>query len=60
MYPKKFLELIEMFEKLPGVGEKSASRFAFGLLDRSDEEIASYIETLKSIRDIKRCKTCFT
>lgn len=58
MYPKKFLDLIEMFEKLPGVGSKTASRFAFGLLDRSDEEIASYIDNLKSIRDIKRCKTC--
>lgn len=58
MYPKKFLDLIEMFEKLPGVGSKTASRFAFGLLDRSDEEIAIYIDNLKSIRDIKRCKTC--
>ena len=58
MYPKKFLDLIEMFEKLPGVGSKTASRFAFGLLDRSDEEIATYIDNLKSIRDIKRCKTC--
>lgn len=58
MYPKKFLDLIEMFEKLPGVGNKTASRFAFGLLDKSDEEIIEYIDILKGIKEIKRCKIC--
>ena len=58
MYPKKFLNLIEMFEKLPGVGNKTASRFAFGLLDKSDEEIIEYIDILKGIKEIKRCKIC--
>ena len=58
MYPKKFLDVIEMFEKLPGVGNKTASRFAFGLLDANEEEIINYIDILKNIKEIRRCKTC--
>lgn len=58
MYPKRFIDVIEMFEKLPGVGNKTASRFAFGLLDKSEEELVEYIEIIKGIKEIKRCKTC--
>ena len=33
MYPKEFEELVELFNKLPGVGQRTAQRYAFGLLD---------------------------
>ena len=58
MYPKKFQDLIEMFERLPGVGSKTAGRFAFSLLEKEPDEINSYIETLNGLLEIKRCEIC--
>ena len=58
MYPKKFQDLIDMFERLPGVGAKTAGRFAFSLLDEDNERINSYIETLNGLLEIRKCKVC--
>ena len=58
MYPKKFQDLIDMFERLPGVGSKTAGRFAFSLLDEDKDRINSYIETLNGLLEIKRCEIC--
>ncbi len=58
MYPNKFERLIEIFERLPGVGNKTAQRYAFGLLDYSKDEIEDYINALKGIQEIKKCKCC--
>lgn len=58
MYPKKFETLIEMFEKLPGVGNKTAQRYAFRLLEEPEENIEEYIRTLQSLSEIHPCKTC--
>ena len=45
MYPSSLQELIEAFKYLPGVGEKTAERMAFAILDMDEE-------TLKSIQKI--------
>lgn len=58
MYPKKFEELISVFEKLPGVGVKTAQRYAFTLLEKTDEEVNEIIQNLLDIKKIKKCKTC--
>ena len=58
MYPDKFKKLIDMYEKLPGVGAKTAQRYAFALLERSPEEIATYAEALQGIKDIRKCRQC--
>ena len=58
MYPSKFQKLIESFEKLPGVGAKTAQRYAFSLLDSSEEEINEYIEALQGLKEITRCPVC--
>lgn len=58
MYPKNFEKLIEIFEKLPGVGAKTAQRYAFNLLNYSDEEIKNYIDALTKIKNIKKCPVC--
>ena len=39
MYPEVLQQLIEAFKILPGVGEKTAERYALSLLDIPDEEI---------------------
>lgn len=58
MYPKEFDKLIELFEKLPGVGSKTAQRYAFKILESSKDQLDDYINTIKSISNIKKCKTC--
>lgn len=58
MYPTKFQKIIDIYEKLPGVGNKTAQRFAFTLLDLSKEEINDYADALKDLETLKRCKVC--
>lgn len=59
MYPKNFERLIESFSKLPGVGKKTAERYAFATLNWESEWIDEFSTSLLSIRDgIKRCKVC--
>lgn len=53
------VKLIEQFAKLPGVGRKTAQRFAFYLLDLPEEKVKLFAETiLDAKRTIHRCKTC--
>lgn len=58
MYPTNFEKLIELFEKLPGVGAKTAQRYAFHLLKSDKESIDEYANIIKGIKEIKKCKTC--
>ncbi|MFV0381633.1 MAG: recombination mediator RecR [Breznakia sp.] len=59
MYPKKFEDLIYSLRKLPGVGQKSAERYAFDMLTYSHEEIEEFISALKGLKDsIYYCKIC--
>lgn len=59
MYPKKFENLIECLKKLPGVGLKSAERYAFDMLNYSDEDIDMFIQSLNDLKnDIRYCSCC--
>ena len=58
MYPNSFDKLISIFEKLPGVGNKTAQRYAFSLLEKSDDEINEIVQNILNIKNIKKCKTC--
>lgn len=59
MYPKSFERLIECFQLLPGVGAKTAERYAFTLLDAPQEQIELFAQALiGSKKDIKRCRIC--
>lgn len=57
MYPKEFEEIKELFNKLPGVGLRSAERYAFKLIDNKNN-IDSICEILKNAKKIKKCETC--
>lgn len=57
----KFLEnLSSNFEKLPGVGKKTASRYAFSIIEKmSDDEVERFARVLlETKKQVKKCKTC--
>lgn len=51
--------LIEQFERMPGIGRKSAQRLAFYILGLSGDEVKTFAENLLSAHEnIKRCSVC--
>ncbi|MBR3354360.1 MAG: recombination protein RecR [Oscillospiraceae bacterium] len=51
--------LIDSFASLPGVGRKSASRFAYHILDMKEEDVISFSEALaEAKRSIHQCPVC--
>ena len=51
--------LIEQFRKLPGVGRKTAARYAMAVLNMSEETVNGFSDALLSAkRDISFCKVC--
>lgn len=51
--------LIEQFERLPGIGHKSAQRLAFHMLNISEQEAKEFAETLLLARSaLRRCANC--
>ncbi len=57
--PNIFLKLVNEFTKLPGVGEKTAFKFAMYLLKRPKEEVKSLSDTISKFKEeIRYCKIC--
>lgn len=57
----KFLDpLIECFEKLPGVGQKTATRYAFQVVEKlTDEDVEEFARVLQATKQsIKHCSIC--
>lgn len=54
-YPPQLTALIEIFKKLPGVGTKSAERFAFHLLSWSEENLEKMGDVIRSTKTYLRC-----
>ncbi|MBA3957727.1 MAG: recombination protein RecR [Parachlamydiaceae bacterium] len=58
-YPAHLLKLIDVLKKLPGVGSKSAERFAFQLLLWSPDELEAMSSTIQEIPlRLKHCSDC--
>lgn len=61
MYPDSIKSLVESFKYLPGIGEKTAERLAFSILELEDEQIEMFSDSLKEVKDkIHKCKECNT
>jgi recombination protein RecR len=59
MYPSVLQTLIENLRKLPGVGAKTAERYAFALLNLTDEEIQTMANALlQSKSKLHFCSVC--
>ena len=51
--------LIEEFKKLPGVGSKSAQRFAFHILRSTDDDAAALAEAVRNLKaSLRLCSIC--
>lgn len=59
-YPQSILNLINSFASLPGVGNKTAERYAFYVLNNLNiEDIDEFATNLKNVKEnIKHCKIC--
>ena len=52
--------LIEEFRRLPGVGGKTAARYAFAALELDDDAVSRFADALVSVkRDVHKCPVCF-
>lgn len=61
MYPDSIKSLIESFKFLPGIGEKTAERLAFSVLELEDEQTEFFAESLKDVKSkIHKCSICNT
>lgn len=58
MYPNCVRNLIDSLKNLPGIGEKSAERLAFSILNFGNEKIDTFANALFEIKNIKRCPIC--
>ena len=57
---KAVSRLIEAFERLPGVGPKTAQRLTFYLLHNPQKELDRFAEALQRLKkDTKICSLCF-
>lgn len=58
-YPNAFQDLIYYFKKLPGVGSKTAERYAYFLMNMDEELLHEFGIALHDFKDkIHHCKIC--
>ena len=58
-YAEPMARLIEELKKLPGVGTKSAQRFAFHILRATDDDAAALAEAVRGLKaSLRLCSIC--
>ena len=58
MYPSSVRNLIECLKGLPGIGEKSAERMAYSIINFDGEKLDDFASSLIEIKNLKRCSIC--
>ena len=59
-YPESILQLIESFARLPGVGKRTAERFALYILSAAPEQVDEMARLLLKVNGhIHSCQICF-
>lgn len=59
IYPRSFENLKDSFEKLPGIGERSAERFVLSILNFDYEDVKELSENLITFKEsITKCPIC--
>ncbi len=60
MYSPSIEKLIQSFEKLPSIGNKTAARLAFYILNASEEETNEFVSSIiNAKKNLKYCSKCF-
>jgi len=58
-YPESLNNLINSLKKLPSIGEKSAERLAFAIMNMDDEDINLFSSSILDVKSkIKKCSIC--
>lgn len=58
-YPQPLLRLISLLKKFPGVGQRTAERFAFALLDWKETDLSTLSALLGTLKqEITSCPEC--
>ena len=59
IYPELLETLIEYFKKLPGIGERTAERYALALIKLNKEELDDFSVCIKDIKTtLQNCEIC--
>ena len=59
MYPNSIKNLIESLKKLPTIGDKSAERLAFAIMNMELEEAKVFSNSIMDVKlNIKKCSKC--
>ena len=59
MYPSSIQKLIESFRSLPGVGEKTAERYALSVSEMDPARVEQFAEALVGVKEkLRRCRIC--
>lgn len=59
LFARPLAELIAEFEKLPGIGPKSAQRLAFHVLRQPEDDVRRFAQSLTEARSqLRLCATC--
>lgn len=59
MYPDSLKNLIDCLKCLPGIGDKTAERLAFSIMNFDKEKLTFFSESINNVRDnIRRCSVC--
>ena len=60
MYSPSIEKLIQSFEKLPSIGNKTAARLAFYILNASEEETNEFVSSIVNAKkNLKYCSKCY-
>ncbi|MDR0298556.1 MAG: recombination mediator RecR [Streptococcaceae bacterium] len=58
-YPEQIAKLIESYQKLPGIGQKTATRLAFHTIGMADQDVNDFAANLLAVkRELQYCKIC--
>ena len=59
MYPKSLQNLIDSFRMLPGVGEKTAERYALLITEADQSDVELFAKSLLDVKNnLKHCSIC--
>ncbi len=59
MYPNSLQQLIDSFKSLPGIGEKTAERLAFSVMNMDEEIVTQFSDSINNVKKfVHKCPIC--